>query len=125
MSNEFASKNLTVGQINAIVKKLGGYEAALKFLRGELAVSEPVRAWREHGGIISFSVTSDGTTGEGWITRLEQKGIRVSPCAKSVLRSSEFKPTSGLTTDIVVLKDGLFTDDDWDTTKIREVAASL
>ena len=36
---DFASQNLTAGQLNAIVKKLGGEEGALRFLRGELLVS--------------------------------------------------------------------------------------
>lgn len=35
----FASENLTLGQMNAIVKKLGGEWNALRFLRGELLVS--------------------------------------------------------------------------------------
>lgn len=39
-TNDFASKDLTAGQLNAIVKKLGGHDAALRFLRGELTVSE-------------------------------------------------------------------------------------
>lgn len=38
----FASENLTFGQMNAIVKKLGGKEGALRFLRGELLVSAAV-----------------------------------------------------------------------------------
>lgn len=38
----FASENLTFGQMNAIVKKLGGEEGALRFLRGELLVSAAV-----------------------------------------------------------------------------------
>ncbi len=38
MSTEFASADLTAGQLNAIVKKLGGHEEALKFLRGETMV---------------------------------------------------------------------------------------
>jgi hypothetical protein len=38
---DFASQNLTAGQLNAIVKNLGGEEGALKFLRGELVV-QPV-----------------------------------------------------------------------------------
>lgn len=46
-NNEFASAGLTAGQLNAIVKKLGGHEAALAFLRGELIVSGPVRKWQE------------------------------------------------------------------------------
>jgi hypothetical protein len=41
MTERFAAADLTLGQMNAIVKKLGGREAALKFLRGELAVSTP------------------------------------------------------------------------------------
>ncbi len=36
----FASKNLTTGQLNAVVKRLGGEEGALKLLRDELVVSE-------------------------------------------------------------------------------------
>ncbi|HVM58992.1 MAG TPA: hypothetical protein VMT80_01545 [Candidatus Paceibacterota bacterium] len=38
---DFASQNLTAGQLNAIVKKLGGEQDALRFLRGELVVSAP------------------------------------------------------------------------------------
>jgi hypothetical protein len=34
----FASQNLTAGQLNAIVKKLGGEEGALEFLRGNSEV---------------------------------------------------------------------------------------
>ncbi len=41
MDTRFASADLTAGQLNAIVKKLGGHESALKFLRGELVVLEP------------------------------------------------------------------------------------
>ncbi|TSD02917.1 MAG: hypothetical protein Athens071416_436 [Parcubacteria group bacterium Athens0714_16] len=37
--SKFASKNLTMGEMNAIVKKLGGEESARKFLRDELIVS--------------------------------------------------------------------------------------
>lgn len=39
---DFASQNLTVGQLNAIVKNLGGEEGALKFLRGELVIQTAV-----------------------------------------------------------------------------------
>jgi hypothetical protein len=119
---KFASADLTIGQINAIVKKLGGHEKALQFLRGELMVSEPARKWREENGIIYFSVTSDGTTGAEWIVRLEKKGFRLSDYAKSVLRSSDFKPTSGITTEVAVLKGMLFNDNERITKNIRKVA---
>jgi hypothetical protein len=42
---DFASHNLIAGQLNAILKKLGGEEGALKFLRGEsqpFSAQEPV-----------------------------------------------------------------------------------
>lgn len=122
MSTEFASASLTAGQLNAIVKKLGGHEMALRFLRNELSVSEPTRSWREEDGVIYFSVTSDGTTGEDWIKRLESNGFRVGDYAKQVLRSPDFKPTSGVATEVAVLKGMLFEDDDRITKKIRAEA---
>ncbi len=111
MSTEFASSNLTAGQLNAAVKLLrrqAGKNGFERFLRGEVTVSEPERAWCEHGGVIYFRVTSDGTTGEEWIERLEERGFRVSDCAKGVLRSPDFKPTSDVTTEVAVLKGMLF-----------------
>ena len=78
--------------------------------------------WREQDGVIYFSVTSDGTTGEQWIKRLEDKGFRVSDYAKSVLRSPDFKPTKGVTTEIAILKGMLFEDRDRITSNIRDLA---
>lgn len=42
---DFASQNLTAGQLNAIVKKLGGEEGALRFLRDELTVGVATRVF--------------------------------------------------------------------------------
>jgi hypothetical protein len=122
MSTEFASADLTAGQLNAIVKKLGGYDGAIKFLQGKLSVSEPTRNWREQDGVIYLSVTSDGTTGPQWIERLEGKGFRIGDYAKRVLRLPDFKPTSGVTTEIAILKGMLFEDNDRITKKIRAEA---
>ncbi len=119
MSTKFASADLTAGQLNAIVKKLGGHDGAIEFLQGKLA---PTRNWREQDGVIYLSVTSDGMTGEGWISRLENKGFRVSNYAKQLLCSSEFKPTSGMTTEIAILKGMLFEDRDCITSNIRDLA---
>ena len=121
---KFASADLTAGQLNAIVKKLGGKEEALKFLRGELTVSEPTRNWREEDGVIYFSVTSDGTTGPQWIERLEAKGFRIGDYAKSVLRNENFKPTNGVTTEVAVLKGMLFEDNKRITKNIRTEATN-
>lgn len=37
---EFASKNFTIGQLNSVVKKLGGEEATKRFLQGKTKVVE-------------------------------------------------------------------------------------
>ena len=86
------------------------------------APAVPTRSWREEGGVIYLQVTSDGTTGPQWITRLESKGFRVSGYTKQVLRSPDFKPTNGVTTEIAVLKGMLFTDQDRIMRKIRAEA---
>lgn len=85
---------------------------------------EPARSWRErHGGITTFSVTSDGMTGTDWIARLENQGFPVGYYTKGVLRSSDFKPTTGVTTEIVVLWGGFFGGDDSSINQVYTFAA--
>ena len=108
----------------AIVNRLGGEDAADRFLRGELAVSEPTHSWREANGVIYLSVISNGTTGEQWITRLEGKNLRIGDYAKQVLRSPDFKPTSGVLTKVAVLKGILFENSDRITSKIYAEAVN-
>ncbi len=117
-----AKNNRTVDRIQAVWNILGGEEGVDRLFCGEIIVSEPERAWREQGGVIYFSVTSDSTTGEQWIERLESKGFRVSGYAKSVLCSQYFKPTDGMTYEIAVLKGMLFSDSNRATKKIRAEA---
>ena len=90
-----------------------------KFLRKEKCW---IHSWYEKDGVIYFSVTSDGTTGSQWIKRLEKKGFRIGDYAKSVLLSSDFKPTNGVTTEVAVLKGMLFKNDDRVTKNIRAEA---
>ena len=59
--------------------------------------------WTEKDGVFRFSVTSDGTTGEQWIARLETRGFCIGDYVKNLLRK-DFNPTSGITFDLVVLK---------------------
>ncbi len=111
------------GTMEAIINKLGGMDGAQRFLRGEVLVSEPARRWREENGVIYFTLPpTDGTTGEEWIARLESKDFHIGNHAKSVLRSDDFKPTSGVTTEVAVLKGTLFTDNDRITRNIRAKA---
>jgi len=71
--------------------------------------------------VITFSVTSDCTTGKEWIARLKAKGFCVGDYAESVLLSKSFKPTSD-TYEIAVLKGEIFSDRDRTTKNIHEEA---
>lgn len=83
----------------------------------------PARSFHKEENVITFSVTSDGTKGEDWITILEEKECLLTDCAKRVLRSPDFKPTSGVTTEVAVLMGVLFKrDTDRTTGNIRTEA---
>ncbi len=79
-----------------------------RFLGGEFLDSEPTRSWYEQDGVIYFSVTSDGTTGEEWITRLESKGFRLHDYPKRLIRSFYHVPTKATVIEVAVLKGMLF-----------------
>ncbi len=120
--------HFTRGQLDAALMKIGqdaGMSTAngiRAFLAGELVAQKPIRTWHEENGVIRFSVTSDGTTGEDWIARLESQGVCIGDHAKQLLRSSDFKPTSGVTTEVAVIKGLLFEDEDRISSKIRAQA---
>lgn len=114
--------NITLGRVEAVWNKLGGEEGVEKFLRGEIAVSEPARRWREQDGVIYLSVTSNGMKGPQWIEHLEKLGFRLSKWAKDVLNSPDFKSTNGVAYEIAVLKGMLFEDKNRITKKIRAEA---
>jgi len=113
--SEFAISKIETGQLNALVKNLmlqmgisDPQEAVRKINSGEWIVSKRARFWQEKDGVIYFSVTSDGTTGPEWIERLGKKGFQIEDYAKILLRSDDFKPTSGVTYIITVLKGEMF-----------------
>ncbi len=89
---------------------------------GRFEIKPKEHTWHEQDGLIRFSVISDGTTGPEWIKRLEKKGFRIGDYAKSILKSKDFKPTSGIATEIVVLPGKLFSDSDRITKNIRAEA---
>ncbi|MDA3802906.1 MAG: hypothetical protein PF488_03355 [Patescibacteria group bacterium] len=127
--SEFESYDLTVGQLNDVVKNImdqTGIEDPKEAVRminaGELSISKS--RWREENGVIYFSVTSDGITGEEWITRLENKGFRISSYAKRVLRSIEFELVEPTTYKMAVLKREIFSDNDKIIKNVRKEARS-
>jgi len=125
---DFAISGVEAGQLNAAVKNImrqmgitDAKEAVRRINSGEYIVSEVVRSWREQDGVTYFSVTPNGKTGSQWIDQFGEKNI--GSYAKSVLRSDDFKPTNGITTEIAVLKGGiLFKDSNRITKKIRAKA---
>jgi len=72
---------------------------------------------------VPITLTSDGTTGEQWISRLEGKGYCVSDYAKFLLRSRAFVPTTGVIYRAPIIKGSEFKDGERLTARIREVAA--
>lgn len=129
MKSEFLISGIETGKLNAMVKNIMTQtgitepEEAVRMMNsGELQISVIKSKWIEKDSVIRFSVTSDGTTGEEWIARLESKGFRVGDYAKSVLRSKNFKPTDGIIYEITVLKGELFSDSDRITKTIRKEA---
>lgn len=125
----FTIQNVETGKLNALVNnimKQTGIDDPNEAIRivnaGEVQITVIKTKWTEKDGVIRFSVTSDGTTGEQWIARLESKGFRVGDYAKSVLRSKSFKPTTGITYEIAVLKGELFSDNERITKNIRKDA---
>ena len=80
------------------------------------------RLWKEDNGVIYFSVTSDGRTGEDWL----QEGFQIPHMGQdsdaSILHSPDFMPTSGVTTQVAILSGSLFEGDNRFTKKIRAEA---
>ena len=115
---------LNLGQIEALANKLGGMQTIESILNGtlEFQVIKLEKRWTEKDGIIYLSVTSDGTTGPEWIKRLKEKGHKVSDYAEQLLNSDDFKPTKGVTYNLVILKGMLFNDSDRITKNIKAMA---
>ncbi len=60
--------------------------------------------WEERDNVIYFTLpATDGTDGEGFVKRLELQNFRLSDESKGVLRSEDFKPTTGVVYHVAVL----------------------
>ena len=126
---KFAIANIAVGKLNVLVKNLmiqmnitDPDEAIRRVNSGEWTLTGPTRKWQEKDGVITFTVTSDGTTGPQWIERLKKGGFRVSDYAEQLL--NKMSTTDGVTTEVSALKGELFFDNDRTTSEIRAEAES-
>lgn len=99
--SEFASANLTAGQLNAIVKKLGGEENALRFLRGELVVKPTDHNWSV------FKTLKLGTgpkTADDFRAALVASGMKIGDWANDILGKPEFTvATKEAEVDLVIV----------------------
>lgn len=128
----FAIAEVTPGKLNALVKNImtqtgakDPNEAVRLVNSGEWVVKKYSSSWREEDGVIYFLVTSDGTTGKEWVERWYHYGLCLGNLTKEVLLSSDFKPTNGVTTEIVVLPSSILTDYDRKTKNIRAWAENF
>ena len=80
--------------------------------------------WREENKVIYFIVTSDGTTGEQWIARLEKQGFKLNKWAKQMLHSKDFKPTTRVVYEVAILRGNLFNDGTRISQRIRWEASN-
>ncbi|NCD00880.1 hypothetical protein EOL94_02220 [bacterium] len=109
---EFVASSLTMGQVNAIVKKLGGVEQALRFLRGELILQEVKgqRRWKEkESDMIYFDVMSKGRTGLDWLEFFESRDIVIDDDVREILLLEKLKVTKGVLREVVLVKTKKFT----------------
>ncbi|PCI19203.1 hypothetical protein COB64_04140 [Candidatus Wolfebacteria bacterium] len=116
---------LNLGEIEALVNKLGGMKIVDGILDGslEFQVIKPEKRWREEDGILHLTLApSDGTTGPEWINRLKDDGHKVSDYAQQVLNSDDFKPTKGVTYNLAIIKGEKFEDSHRITKNIRKMA---
>lgn len=133
MNNEnearFASKDLTAGELNALVKFVGGEEMTRDILakRRTVTVSDLiVPKWTERDGVIYFTLVSNGLTGPEWITHLESKGFKLTKWAKDLLNSKDFVPTpKGTVHEMGAIRATQFQDSDRTTKAIRAKAEGL
>ena len=122
----FVTAKVEPGKLNALVKNLMSQmdttdpnEAVRRVNSGEWVV-QPDPRWREMDGVIYFSVTTNGTSGSDWGSRLEKKGLRIWEWAKDVLNSPDFKPMkAGITLEIAVIRGTRFIDSDRTTKNVR------
>ena len=121
----FLAGRLTVSKSSHHATEIADYAALAQFVTPDGTITlENFRKclapqWREENGVIYFSVTSDGTTGCEWIKLF---GFHLDKRVRQILLSPDFKPTTGVTTQVAVLKGRLFGSSERVTGKIRTAA---
>lgn len=118
----FGIADFTVGQLNAIVKKLGGPDEAKRLLQDDVTVTIADKVFTHwNGGIFTCDVTSRGYSGEGWSHKLLETDA-IDPSTVEVLRSPKFKPNGGRVYRLMLFPVTYFKPEHVSTLKIRKEA---
>ena len=107
MDSGIKVSQLSITEMYRLVNALGGDEIARQVLRGEVKVFNPI--WHERDEVIYLTVTTDGISGSEWAERLKNDGFALSEKVERLLRSDDFISTTGVKTNIAILKGSLFT----------------
>lgn len=78
-------ENLNLGQIEAVLNKLGGETGVHAFLRGELEVKRVEKPAR-----IEFTVQGTGLTAAAWISTIESAGHKIGDWARDILSKPDY-----------------------------------
>lgn len=68
--------------------------------------------WHEENGTIRISLTTNGLTGDDWISKIEPTWPSVRNYHNNTLLSSDFKATKDIITEVVIIKDCLLEEGD-------------
>ncbi len=113
LAQAFGRNNWTPELVNEVTK--GDFlERVRQVLIGRaeivsIDVSYTGKKWQEIGDTIFLSVTSWGCSGEEWVRGFESQGcrlytLRAIPIVENILRSSAFKPSTGITYHLAILR---------------------
>lgn len=64
--------------------------------------------WLDMDHSIVTSVLTDGTSGNDWIKRLENRNVILTESAKTIIKQKTFKPTKDIRFTLEILKGGQF-----------------
>lgn len=106
------------GPLNTLLERLAGKEGPLWLRR----LNQFNRTENPFVSPQIFEVTSNGLSGEGWITRLKKARYNVGDYAMRLLRDKKFVATKGVTYRLAVIRGEEFEDENRITSKIREEA---
>ena len=126
----FASSNLTAGQLNAMVKnimreiKVHDPSEAMRLLNSgglQISIKEPCFR-QEKNGVTYLSLRSRGDYGLKWVFSLKEQGVIIGGKINTFLASELFKASTGNTYKLVIIPGSALSDNLRNVTGITKFA---